>query len=59
MVFKDILIFTSCGHVVQWSRVVCAIVVEGIMRTKVALVAIFWEEQIRLCNFVRGHYGEH
>ena len=32
MSFKDISIYSSDGHFVQWSKTVCAIMVEGIMR---------------------------
>ena len=32
MSFKDISISSSCGNVVQWSRMICAVVVEGIIR---------------------------
>ena len=33
MTFKDIFIFSSGSHFVQWRRMVCAILVEGFKKT--------------------------
>ena len=56
ILFKDISIFSSCDHFVQWSRMICAILVENKNITKnifliLALVAFLFSKVNTLGNF--------
>ena len=72
---KIFLIWSSCGPFVQRSGTICAILVEGIMRNNSLNLFWIWAsasqmwfkrfliwssvEWNHLCNFERGHHGEH
>ena len=50
MLFKDISIFSSGGHFVQQKRSVCAILVEGMMRSICVKLFLQLDQPFKRCR---------